>query len=221
MAGWGGEFRSLPRNCPAYTVATSASPSAGGTTSGGGTFKSGASITVLALANAGYSFVNWTEGGVEVSASASYSFTASADRTLVANFAPVSTTTRIRLLYMVSPVHGGHKTIGVVLLSAPTPAGGATVLLASSDPTVLPVPASLFVPARHRVAVFAATAAKVSQPTMVNVTATPGNSQKTAAVKVIPHKGKGSYPGRRNGHAERFSELDCREGHFVQRLRAR
>jgi hypothetical protein len=50
----------------------------GGTTSGGGTVNSGASVTVVATANAGYSFVNWTEGGTAVSTSASYTFTTSA-----------------------------------------------------------------------------------------------------------------------------------------------
>jgi hypothetical protein len=72
---------------PTYTIATSASPVAGGSTSGGGTFNSGDPVTVLASANAGYSFVNWTESGVEVSASASYTFTAGANRSLLANFA--------------------------------------------------------------------------------------------------------------------------------------
>jgi hypothetical protein len=70
------------------TITTSASPSAGGTTSGGGTVTSGGSVTVVASANAGYNFVNWTEGGAVVSSSASYNFTASANRTLVANFVP-------------------------------------------------------------------------------------------------------------------------------------
>jgi len=70
-----------------YTITTSASPSAGGSTSGGGTFHHGDPVTVLASANAGYTFVNWTEGGIAVSASDSYAFTAAADRILVANFA--------------------------------------------------------------------------------------------------------------------------------------
>jgi Divergent InlB B-repeat domain/Putative Ig domain len=72
---------------PVYTVDTSASPIAGGTTSGGGNYQSGDSVTVNATANAWYTFVNWTEGPFAVSASASYTFTASANRSLVANFA--------------------------------------------------------------------------------------------------------------------------------------
>jgi len=43
-------------------------------------------VTVTATANTGYTFANWTESGNIVSTSANYSFTASANRDLVANF---------------------------------------------------------------------------------------------------------------------------------------
>jgi hypothetical protein len=69
-----------------YTVSLSASPSAGGTVSGGGSFASGSSQTVTATANSGYTFANWTEGGLQVSGSSSYTFTLNANRNLVANF---------------------------------------------------------------------------------------------------------------------------------------
>jgi hypothetical protein len=73
-----------------FNVATSALPVAGGSASGGGTYTSGASVTVVAAASAGYIFVNWTEGGVAVSPLASYTFTVGANRTLTANFAQVA-----------------------------------------------------------------------------------------------------------------------------------
>jgi len=69
-----------------YSIGTSASPLAGGTVSGSGTYNSGDSVNVQATANAGYQFANWTEGGNIVSSSANYSFTASGNRSLVANF---------------------------------------------------------------------------------------------------------------------------------------
>ena len=72
-----------------YTVGTSSVPSAGGATSGGGTYNSGQLATVTATPNSGYAFVNWTEGGAEVSTEASYSFTVSGNRALVANFVAV------------------------------------------------------------------------------------------------------------------------------------
>ncbi len=72
-----------------FTIAVSASPAAGGTVAGGGSFNPDTSQTVIATANAGYRFTNWTEGNTIVSTSASYTFTVGAARTLVANFTPL------------------------------------------------------------------------------------------------------------------------------------
>ena len=71
------------------TITLSASPAAGGTVSGGGTFASGSSRTVTATANSGYTFANWTENGSLVSSSASYAFTLNSNRSLVANFTSI------------------------------------------------------------------------------------------------------------------------------------
>lgn len=69
-----------------YTVSVSASPSNGGTVTGGGTYEQGQSCTVRAIANSGYTFANWTENGNEVSTNANYSFTVNSNRNLVAHF---------------------------------------------------------------------------------------------------------------------------------------
>ena len=73
-----------------YSVSVSAHPSAGGTVSqsGNGTYNHGASCTVTATPNTAYnySFLNWTENGTVVSSSASYTFSVTANRDLVANF---------------------------------------------------------------------------------------------------------------------------------------
>lgn len=70
-----------------YTIKLSASPSADGTVSGGGTFAAGTSHTVTATPNTGFSFVHWTEKGKVVSTSPSYAFTMpSTNVTLVADF---------------------------------------------------------------------------------------------------------------------------------------
>ncbi len=107
------------------TVSVSASPSAGGTVSGGGTFDSGTSVTVAAVAASGYRFVSWTEGGSAVSTSSSYTFTLSANRTLVAGFVRIYTITAAA-----SPSSGGSASGGgvydsgeAVTLTA-TPAAG-------------------------------------------------------------------------------------------------
>ena len=69
-----------------YEIVVSANPAEGGTVSGNGTYEAGANATVTAEPAEGYTFVNWTEDGTEVSTEASYTFEVTAARTLVANF---------------------------------------------------------------------------------------------------------------------------------------
>jgi len=75
-----------------YSVTLSSQPSAGGTTSGSGAYNKGSSVTIMATPNSGYTFTNWTNNGVIVSTSASYTFALNANTTLVANFSQVITT---------------------------------------------------------------------------------------------------------------------------------
>ena len=70
------------------TVSTSSSPANGGTTSGGGTFGCEFSVAMTAEANSGYAFANWTENGVIINTSPNFTFTASGNHSLVANFVP-------------------------------------------------------------------------------------------------------------------------------------
>ncbi|HON28563.1 MAG TPA: Ig-like domain-containing protein, partial [Mesotoga infera] len=69
-----------------YTIAASANPPAGGTITGAGSYDHGDTVNLVAAANEDYEFINWTENGVQVSANDAYSFMATANRTLVANF---------------------------------------------------------------------------------------------------------------------------------------
>jgi len=69
-----------------YTVSVTANPSNGGTVSGGGSFTHGQSCTVSATANTGYTFINWTENGAQVSSQAEYTFSVNGNRNLVAHF---------------------------------------------------------------------------------------------------------------------------------------
>ena len=73
-------------NLITYTVTATANPSNGGNVTGGGTYNQGATCTLTATPNAGYTFVNWTKNGNPVSTNASYSFTVNESATYVANF---------------------------------------------------------------------------------------------------------------------------------------
>jgi len=80
-------FTSQPSN---YTINATASPAEGGTISGAGTYQQGTTCTLTATANTGYSFSKWTENDIEVSTNATYSFTVTGNRNLVAHFTETS-----------------------------------------------------------------------------------------------------------------------------------
>ena len=82
----GGTYTIIPAPVVNHTITISANPAEAGTVTGGGEYEETDEITVKAVANDGYDFVNWTENDVEVSTEANYSFAVLADRNLVANF---------------------------------------------------------------------------------------------------------------------------------------
>ena len=69
-----------------FTIAATANPTEGGSVTGSGTYNYNQSCTLTATANEGYNFINWTEDGNVVSSETSYTFTVTANRSLVANF---------------------------------------------------------------------------------------------------------------------------------------
>ncbi len=69
-----------------FHITAVANPSSGGSVSGTGNFDYGQAVSLLAEEETGYEFVNWTENGAVVSTEANYSFTATENRNLVANF---------------------------------------------------------------------------------------------------------------------------------------
>jgi hypothetical protein len=86
-----------------YVISISSSPSNGGTVTGGGAFHYGENCTVVATANPGFNFINWTENGNPVSNQLSYTFTVTSDRSLVANF----TTQNYIITAIANPTEGG------------------------------------------------------------------------------------------------------------------
>ncbi len=171
-----------------YTISTSALPPMGGTATGGGSSNSGDSVTVIASPNLGYTFVNWTEGGVIASSLASYTFNATVNRALTANFATIPSAITLKELRVDSPVAGGCKTRGEITLSAKVKTGDVVVQLISSAPSILRVPDSVKIPIGHKSATFQATSTNVQRATKVIVTATLGSLEKTFAVKILPRK---------------------------------
>ena len=88
---------------PMYEITVTPKPVEGGTVRGDGTYQEGQSCTVSATPNPGYTFVNWTENGVEVATSADYTFIVTGDRNLIGNFSAINYT----ISASVDPAEGG------------------------------------------------------------------------------------------------------------------
>jgi spore germination protein YaaH len=69
-----------------YNILVNSNPEEGGVVTGGGIYEHGETVVLSATQNEGWQFVNWTEGGIQVSVTAEYSFVVESDRTIVANF---------------------------------------------------------------------------------------------------------------------------------------
>ncbi|MBR6929812.1 MAG: leucine-rich repeat domain-containing protein [Bacteroidales bacterium] len=84
--GWS-EFTNFQEmECLSYEITAIANLTEGGTVNGDGTYQQGQICILTAIANEGYTFVNWTKNGTVVSTEASYSFTVTESATYVANF---------------------------------------------------------------------------------------------------------------------------------------
>lgn len=100
-------FNANPVN---YSISLMASPTAGGTVSGGGQYSLNSTATINATANPGYSFSGWEENGSLVSLAGSFSFTVTGNRIFTAKFTPVASSYQISI--SASPASGGSITGG-------------------------------------------------------------------------------------------------------------
>lgn len=71
---------------PIYEITATVDPEDAGTVTGTGSYSAGRTCTLTAVKEQGYSFVNWTLNGEEVSTEATYTFTVTGDAEYVAHF---------------------------------------------------------------------------------------------------------------------------------------
>ena len=83
-AGWN-EFINIISMCSGE-VSVTVNTSEGGTVTGDGYYDGGEICTLTAIADQGYTFINWTVNGVEVSDAEIYNFIVTGDVSIVANF---------------------------------------------------------------------------------------------------------------------------------------
>ena len=111
-----------------HTITVSANPAEAGVVTGGGEFEETDEITVKAVANEGYEFVNWTENEEEVSTDAEYTFAVLADRNLVANFVEAAPEINYEEFIM-SNLVVTTPAEGLEMLEASDPVNGISVML--------------------------------------------------------------------------------------------
>lgn len=112
-----------------YTVTTAVDPAGSGTVAGAGTYDDGTSVTVAATPSSGYKFIAWNVDGVEVSTSASYTFTVSGNTTITAVFAVIpqyTIKTEIDPSGAGTVTGGGTYAEGTSVTLTATPASGYT-----------------------------------------------------------------------------------------------
>lgn len=98
-------FSLVASNAPTVTIVASVNPAGAGNVTGAGAYPIGSTVTLVASPQPGWGFTNWTEAGIPVSTNTTCSFTATVDRTLVANFGPAYT-----IVTAASPSYAGTTT---------------------------------------------------------------------------------------------------------------
>ena len=93
-----------------HTISATPAPASGGTITGTGNYVDGSLVTLRAIANQGFDFEGWYEGGVKIEGvGAMYSFSATADRVLTAKF---TVTVEHTISVIADPLAGGTVTGG-------------------------------------------------------------------------------------------------------------
>jgi len=182
--------RNLAANFPVnpvnYTIAVGASPSAGGTATGGGTFTSGTPHTVTATANSGYTFTNWTNNGTVVSTAASYTLTLTGNLNLVANFTVNSVNYTVAV--SASPSSGGGVAGGGTFASGnshtvtATPNSGYSFAGWTANGSIVSTSASYTFTLNSNVALIANFAANPPPPNPVSFTIAVSASPTTGGI---------------------------------------
>ena len=94
--------------------------------------------------------------------------------------------TPVSLTAASNPLYSGEGTWIAVQLTAAVPAGGATIALASSNPSAVPLPASIAMPGNIAWTQFTVQSGQVTAPTPVTLSATLNGSTASLQLTVLP-----------------------------------
>lgn len=97
--------------------------------------------------------------------------------------------------FATNPIIGGREVKGTVTLTGPAVAGGQAILLASNDPTLVPVPAAIFIEGGQTTGTFTINTAPVNLMSWVTVSAGYHASVASATLTLNPGPESGSVGG--------------------------
>lgn len=147
------------------------------------TFLSIGSMDITGVNGTASSLIRW--GQERSDAGGGLAFRTSSDQLFLIR---VGTPSPLTFSVTVQPatVDGGASATGTVTLSGPAPAGGAVVLLTSSNPAAAAVPASVTVPAGATMASFSVTTRPVQSAVPVVISASYAGATQPSIVTVVP-----------------------------------
>ncbi len=162
------------------TISVTTTPAGAGTVTGAGQYNGGATVNLVAVPVAGATFLNWTLNGTVVSTSPAYSFTASADESLVANFAFLPA----QVVVAPNDPTGGSSPTGTINLGSAAP-NDITFAL-ESDSSLVSVPPTATIPAGQAAVTFPVVTMPTSVDTIARVSvASAGQSVPHAKIIVL------------------------------------
>ena len=172
-------------------------PGAGTTVGLSSSNPSVASVPSSVTVSSGQTGVSFTVGTASVTTSTTVTITASAgsssaSATLTVNPVPPTVAALQSVTIRPGSVSGGGTATATATLNVAAPAGGAQVLLASSNTSAAAVPASVTVPAGATSATFTVTTHSVNSTTTVSIGGEYGNSDRAALFGVTGGRHGGS-----------------------------
>jgi hypothetical protein len=169
---------------------TAAAPAGGAVVSLASSQTSVATVPASVTIAAGATSATFAVTTSSVAANTAVTITASyggVNRTTTLTVTPVAAAASLQAVSLnPATVTGGSGSTGTATLTTAAPAGGAVVSLASSNPGVATVPASVTIAAGATSATFAATTSSVASSTPVTITASYGGANRTATLTVSP-----------------------------------
>ena len=146
-------------------------------------YPTGTKLALRAMPAVGFTLSNWS--GCASHNGNVCTVAVNSTTSVEATFSPV-TVTFSSLAFNPSTIRSGNISVGTLALAAPVPSGGVTLRVTSSQPRIVAVPSTVYIPGGASTYRFAARAIN-SRPAVVTITATDGSTAVAGELNVSPN----------------------------------